>query len=134
MRRVGLGGRGESVFEIGVDGVDDGVVPLRVTASADQFVLGEMEGLEHGLGEVGEGACGARLYVAASDGDEDAAEGGVEIVGGEIVAGEEVGEIFAEFLVGAELGLFLGVVETEVRAGGDARSAATATVVERETA
>ena len=134
LRRVGLGGRGEAVIVVGVDGIDDGVAPLRVTAGADEFILGEMEGLEHGLGEVGKGACGARLYIAASDGDEDAAEGGVEVVGGEIVAGEEVGEILAEFLAGAELGFFSSVVETEVRACGDAGSAATAAVGESETA
>ena len=87
------GGRREAVVVIGVEGGDDGVVPLGVAAGADEFVLGEMEGLEHGLCEVREGACGAGLYVAASDGDEDAAEGGVEVVGGEVVAGEEEGEI-----------------------------------------
>jgi len=119
---------------IGVDGVDDGVVPLRVTAGADEFVLGEMKSLEHGLGEVGESAGGARLYVAASHGDEDAAEGGVEVVGGEIIAGEEVSEIFPDFLAGAGLGFLLGVVVAEVGAGGDAGSAATAAVVKSETA
>ena len=134
MLRLRWGGRGEAVFVIGVDGVDDGVVPLRVTAGADEFVLGEMKSLEHGLGEVGEGAGGARLYVAASHGDEDAAEGGVEVVGREIIAGEEVSEIFADFLAGAGLGFLLGVVVAEVGAGGDAGSAATAAVVESETA
>lgn len=134
MRRGGFGRLGEAVGLIGVDGIDDGVAPIFFAAGADEFVLGEMEGLQHGLGEVGEGAGGARLYVTASHGNEDAAEGGVEVVGGEIVAGEEVREIFADFLVGAELGFFLSVVETEVGAGGDAGSAATAAVVESETA
>lgn len=71
--------------------------------------------------------------MAASDGDEDAAEGGVEIVGGEIVAGEEESKIVGYFFGGVELGFFLGVVETEVGTGGDAGSAAAAAVVERET-
>jgi hypothetical protein len=93
-----------------------------------------MEGLEHGLSEIGEGMGGSGLYVTASDGDEDAAEGGVEVVGGEIIAGEKEGEIFADFFVGAELGFFLGVVETEVGTGRDAGSAANAAVVESETA
>jgi hypothetical protein len=129
-----LVGRREAVVVIGVEGGDDGVVPLGVAAGADEFVLGEMEGLEHGLGEVGESAGGARLYVTASDGDEDAAEGGVEVVGGEIVTGEKESEIVADFFVGAELGFFLGVVETEVETGGDAGSATAAAVVECETA
>jgi len=86
------------------------------------------------LGAVGEGACGARFQVAASDSDEDAAEGGVKVVGGEIVAGEKEGKIFAEVFVGSELGFFFGVVETEVGTDGDTGSAAAAAVVESETA
>jgi hypothetical protein len=92
-----------------------------------------MEGLEHGLGEVGESAGSARFQVAAGDGDKDAAEGSVEVVGGEIVAGEEVGEVVGDVFGGAGLGFFLGVVETEMWIGGDAGSAAAAAVVERET-
>ena len=117
-----------------VDGCDNCFAPVFFAAGANEFVLGEMEGLEHGLGEVGECAGGARLYVTPSDGDENAAEGGVEVVGGEIVAGEEESEIVGHFLGGAELGFFLGVVETEVGIGGDAGSAAAAAVVESETA
>ena len=129
-----MGGRREAVAVVGVDGIDDGVAPVFFAAGGDEFVLCEMEGLEHGLGEIGEGAGGARLYVTASDSYEDVAEGGVEVIGGEIVAGEEVREIFGESFVGAELGFFLGVVETEVGTGGDAGSAAAAAVVESETA
>jgi hypothetical protein len=132
-----LGGRfdgpGEAVVVVVVDGRDDCFAPVFFAAGADEFVLGKMEGLEHGLGEIGEGACGAGLDVTASDGDEDTAEGGVEVVGGEIVAGEEEIEIFTDFLIGAGLSFFLGVVETEVGTGGDAGSAATAAVVESET-
>jgi hypothetical protein len=58
---------------VGVDGFDDGVAPIFFAAGGDEFVLGEMEGLQHGVGEVGESACGARLYVTASHGNEDAA-------------------------------------------------------------
>ena len=138
MWRGGLGGRacggGEAVAVVGVHGFDDSEAPIFFAAGGDEFVLGEVESLEHGLGEVGEGAGGARFYVAASYGDEDATEGGVEVVGGEIFAGEEVGEVFGEVFVGAELGFLLGVVETEVGTGGDAGSAAGAAVVERETA
>lgn len=134
LRRGGLGGVGETIVVVGVDGLDDGVAPIFFAAGGGEFMLGEMEGLEHGLGEVGEGACGARLQVAASDRDEDTAEGGVEVVGGEIVAGEEVREIFGEVFVGAELSFFFGVVETEVGTGGDAGSAAAAAVIESETA
>lgn len=61
MWRGRFGGFGETVVVVGVDGLDDGVAPIFFAAGGDEFVLGEMEGLEHGLGEVGESACGARL-------------------------------------------------------------------------
>ena len=61
LRRGGLGGRREAVAVIGVHGVDDGVAPVFFAAGADEFILGEMESLEHGLGEEGEGACSARF-------------------------------------------------------------------------
>jgi hypothetical protein len=44
---------------VGVDGFDDGVAPIFFAAGGDEFVLGEVKGLEHGLGQVGEGAGGA---------------------------------------------------------------------------
>jgi len=44
---------------VGVDGFDDGVAPIFFATGGDELVLGEVEGLEHGLGQVGEGAGGA---------------------------------------------------------------------------
>jgi hypothetical protein len=55
-------------------------------------------------------------------------QGGAEIAGGEVVAGEEVGQVFAEFFGGVGAGFFLGVVEAEVGMVADARSAATAAI------
>src|SRR5580658_3174397 len=83
---------------------------------------------------------GEAVVVVVVDGCDDCfapvffAAGGVEVVGGEIIAGEEVGEIGGEAFHGADLGFFLGVVETEIGTGGDAGSAAAAAVVEGETA
>jgi hypothetical protein len=61
LRRSGLGGRREAVVVVSVQGFDDGVVPVGIAAGADEFVLSEMESLEHGLGEIGKGARGARF-------------------------------------------------------------------------
>jgi hypothetical protein len=61
----------------------------------------KMDGLDEGLGEIGEGPCGARLNV--------------------------------EFIGGAGLGVFAGVVGTEVCMVGGARSAALAAIGEGET-
>jgi hypothetical protein len=122
------------VLVVLIDGIADGVEPLGFAAGGDELVLSEVEGLEHGLGEVGESACGARLEVTSRDGDEDVGEGGVEIVGGEVVAGEEPREVFGELLGGARTGVPVGVVVAEVGAGGEARGTATAAVGEGETA
>ena len=46
------------------------------------FVLGELDGLVQGVTEKGQGDCGLGFEVAASDGGQDAAEGGGEIRGG----------------------------------------------------
>jgi len=92
-----------------------------------------VDGLHESLGQVGDGAGGFGFYIAADYGGDEAAQGGAEIAGGEVVAGEEVGQVFAEFLRGAGAGFFLGVVEAEMGIIAEARSAATAAVGERET-
>jgi len=115
------------------DGIADGPAPRVGAEGVDVFVLGKMDGLGEGLGEIGEGAGGARLNVAADDGGQEAAEGGAEIAGGEVVAGEEVGQVFAECIGGLGSGLFLGVVPAKVGMVANAGSAALATVGESET-
>ena len=51
---------------------------------------GEMDALDHDLGEIGEGAGGFGRDVAAGGGGEEASESGVEIARGGVMAGEEV--------------------------------------------
>ena len=92
-----------------------------------------MDGLDEGLGEIGEDSGGARFYIAAEDGGDEAAEGGAEIVGGEIVAGEAIGEFAGEFIGRAGLGFFAGVVEAEVGMIAGTGSAALAAVGKSET-
>jgi hypothetical protein len=88
--------------------------------------------LEKSLRQVGDGAGGFGFYVAADDGGEDAGEGGAEIAGGDVFAGEEVGQVFADGFCGASAGLFLGVVEAEVGMAAGARGAAAAAIGEGE--
>ena len=80
-----------------------------------------------------EGAGGAGLNVAADDGGQEAAEGGAEIAGGKVLAGEEIGQFAGEFIGGAGLGVFVGVVGAEVGMMGGAGSAALAAVGKGET-
>ena len=89
------------------DGIADGLAPRVVAEGVGVFVLGKMDGL-------GEGAGGAGFNVAADDGGQEAPEGGAEIAGGKVLAGEEIGEVTGEFIGGAGLGVFTGVVGAEV--------------------
>ena len=96
------------------DGIADNPAPRVVAEGVGVFVLGKMDGLGEGLGEIGEGAGGAGFNVAADDGGQEAPEGGAEIAGGKVLAGEEIGEVTGEFIGGAGLGVFTGVVGAEV--------------------
>jgi len=95
------------------DGIADGLAPRVVAEGVGVFVLGKMDGLDESLGEIGEGARRARLDVASDDGGQEAPEGGAEIAGGKVLAGE-IGEVTGEFIGGAGLGFFAGVVGAEV--------------------
>ena len=96
-----------------MDGIADGFAPRVGTKGVDVFVLGKMDGLGEGLGEIGEGAGGAGLDVAADDGGQQAAEGGAEVAGAKVFAREEVRQFAGEFIGGAGLGVFGGVVGAE---------------------
>jgi len=54
LRRFG-GGR-EEVVVVASDGIADGPAPPVGVEGVDVLVLGKMDGLEEGLGEIGEGA------------------------------------------------------------------------------
>jgi hypothetical protein len=127
-------GKREAVVVVLVDGVADGSAPGVGAEGVDLFVLGEVDGLYESLRQVGDGVSGPGFYVAADDGGDEASEGGAEIAGGEVVAGEEVVEVFAEGIGGAGSSFFLGVVEAEVAILGGARSAALAAIGKGESA
>jgi len=106
-----LGVGREEVVVVAVDGVADGLAPGIGAEGLAIFVLGDLDGLHEGLGQIGDGVGSFGFYIAADNGEDEAAQGGAEIAGGEVVAGEEVGQVFAEFFCGAVPGFFLGVVE-----------------------
>jgi len=122
----------EDVVVVAVDGVADGFAPVVGVEGVDVFLLGDVDGLQEGLGQVGDGAGGSGFYIAADNSGDEACQGGAEIAGGEVVAGEEVGQVFAEFLFSAGLGFFFCVVEAEVGLLAVAGRAATAAIRERK--
>ena len=107
-RRFGWRG-GLEVVEVLADGIADGPAPGIGAEGVDVFLLGKMDGLDESLGEIGDSA------------------------GGKILAGEEIGQFVGEFIGGAGLGVFAGVVGAEAGMMGAAGSAALATVGESET-
>src|SRR5712692_7765702 len=127
---LGFGGGRKAVVVVAVDGVADGFAPAVGAEGVDVFVLGDVDGLHEGLDQISDGVGGFGFYIAADNGRDEACQGGAEIAGGEVVAGEEVGQVFAEFLCGAGSGFFLGVVEAEAGIVAGARSAATAAIRE----
>ncbi|OLB39057.1 MAG: hypothetical protein AUH11_05100 [Acidobacteria bacterium 13_2_20CM_57_17] len=129
---VGFGGGRVEVVGVAFDGIADGLAPAVGAESVDVFVLRDVDGLHESLGQVGNGAGGSGFYIATDDGGNEACQGGAEIAGGEVVAREEVGQVFAEFLRGAGAGFFLGVVEAEMGVVADTRGAATAAIRESE--
>ncbi len=128
----GFGVGREAVVVVVLDGIADGFAPAVRAEGVDVFVLGDVDGLHESLGQVGDGVGGFGFYIAAEDGGDEACQGGAEIAGGKVVAGEEIGYVFAEFLCGAGAGFFLGVVKAEAGMLADARSAATAAIRERK--
>jgi hypothetical protein len=128
----GFGSGREAVVVVAFDGVANGCAPVVGVKGLAVFVLGDVDGLQESLGQVGDGAGGPGFYIAAEDGGDEAPQGGAEIAGGEVVAREEVGEVFAEGLCGGGAGFFLGVVEAEMGMVAVARSAATAAIRERK--
>src|SRR6266436_5484349 len=128
----GFGVGREALVVVGLDGNADGFAPAVRAEGVDVFVLGDVDGLHESLDQVGDGVGGFGLYIAAHNGWDEACQGGAEIAGGEVVAGEEVGQVFAEFLCGAGAGLFLGVVGAEAGIVAGAIIAATAAIRERK--
>ncbi|MGC2530636.1 MAG: hypothetical protein WA639_23060, partial [Candidatus Acidiferrum sp.] len=123
-------GRGVEVLEILVQGIADGFAPFEFADGGDEFLLREMEGLEEGLGQVGQGSGGFGLDVATGHSGEEAGQGGAEIAGVDEIARKEIGQVLTEIFGGAGLRFFAGVVEAEMRMAAGAGSTAAAAIGE----
>jgi hypothetical protein len=100
----------------------------------DVFILGDRDGLEHGLGEIGE--CGGHLglNLALGDGAEEARHGNAEIASGLQFCWKEARNIFTDLLGGEGFDFLLGVEVAEMQVAGAARSAALAAIGKGESA
>jgi hypothetical protein len=131
--KAGATGSGrEAVVEVVVDGVADGFAPAVATEGLTILVLGDVDGLEENLRHIGDGAGDSGFYIAADHGGDEVSEGSAEIAGGEVVAGEEVGQVLAEGFGSLGASFFLGVVGAEAFMVAVARGEATAAIRECE--
>jgi hypothetical protein len=78
-------------------------------------VLGELDGLVEGLAKISESRGDFGLEVTLGDGGENAAEGGVEIAGGEVIVKEERTYSLASLFSGEAFGFLLGMEVAEMR-------------------
>ena len=112
---------------------DHAVVGVGVLVGPEDFIFDVGHGIEHDLGEIGEGVGVARGDFALRESFEDFAEDVVDVQAGVEIAGEG-GEIFAEFLGEPfgieELGFFAGVEDAQREMAGLAKHAALASVGE----
>ena len=69
---LGLGFGREEVVVVVVDGIADGFAPVVGIEGVDVFVLGNVDGLQESLGQVGDGTGGSGFYIAADYGGDEA--------------------------------------------------------------
>jgi len=108
------------------------VTPGIRAEGVDVFVLGELDGLNQGLSEIGEGGGGSGFDMTFGDGGKDAGQGRGEIAGGEMTAGEKRGYVAADLLGGERLRFPLGVEAAKVRVASEPRSTAATAIGEGE--
>src|SRR5260370_40272024 len=81
-------GKREEVVVVVVDGVADGLAPAVGAEGVDMFVLGQADGLQESLGQVGDGAGGSGFYITAGDGGGEARHGAAEGASRQVDGGE----------------------------------------------
>ena len=119
-------------IRIVIDGGVDGFAPGLGAEGVYVFALGKLDGLYEGLAEIGKGRSSLELDLALGGGGEETPESGAEIAGGEIFAGEEIGDVAAHFVGSAGLRFLAGMVVAEVRMTGKEGSAAAVAIGEGE--
>jgi hypothetical protein len=123
---IGLFGTRRRVIDGLFMGDADGFAPVIRAEGVDVFVLGEVQGLDEGLAEIGEGGGSFGFDLALGNSGEEASQGGAEIAGGHIAAGKVICDILASLLAGEGLRFLAGVERAEVRMTVSARSPAPA--------
>jgi hypothetical protein len=106
------------------EGGTDGAAPSIGVEGVDVFVLGDGDGLEHGLCEIGECGGDFGLDLTLGDSAKEARHGNAEIASGQQLCGDEAGNVLTDLMGGEGLGFFLDVEVTEMQMARAARGAA----------
>jgi len=91
-------------------------------------VLGEGNGLEHGLGEIAQRGGDFGFNLALGDGAKGPRQGYAEIAGGKQFCGKKARNVLTDLLGGEGFSFLLGMEVAEMQVAGVARSAALAAV------
>src|SRR5260370_35336885 len=92
----------------------------------DVFILGDGDGLKHGLGEIGESGGDFGFDLALGDGAKESRHGNAEIASGQQFCRKEASYVLTDLLSGERFGSLLGMEVTEMQVAGAARRAARA--------
>ncbi len=94
----------------------------------DVFILGDGDGLKHGLGEIGECTGDFGLDLTLGDSAKEPRHGNAEIASGKQFCWKEARNVLTDLLGGEGFGFFLGMEVTKMQVAGAARSAALAAI------
>jgi len=103
-----------------------------VPKAFDVLVLGELDGLNQSLAEIGEGGGSFWVDLTLGDGGEDAGQGGAEVAGGEITAGEKEDTSRPTCWAARDCASLLAWEAAEARVASETRSAAATAIGEGE--
>lgn len=132
-RRSGaLAGVSRFAIPITIERSENFLAPSEGAGGLHEFVLGDADGLQQSLAEVGENLGGPGPELAFGNASEDSAKGGTQVGSGNIAGGEEVADVAANFFRGLSPVLPARMEIAQRRMAGEARGAAAASVLEGE--
>jgi hypothetical protein len=116
-----------------LDGVPlDDALPGVGIGGDGALLLGDMEGLDEGSAQMGEGSDGFGFDLTLGDGGEEASQCGTEVASRHVLSGKIAGDFLAYVLSSENLRFPAGMEGAEIRMAGAAWHAAAAAIDKRE--
>jgi len=111
---------------------EDGALPGSGAGGDGAFLPGDMEGLDEGSAQVGEGSDGFGFDFALGDGCEEASQCEAEAASRHLLSGKIAGDFLAYILSSEDLGFPAGMEGAEIRMAVAAWNAAAVAIDKRE--